>query len=180
MILSLSTCRGMHEAICSLLCTMTTMTARDAPETLQSLYDGAFDMVLGELQDISSDAGRQNASFSPSIPSRKACRGNTQSICDITMQRACSPKHFCCAPTDCHQIVRLMCAPGALPAGTTATVAFFQHACLAASADDAKVYAEASEEAKQTPPERIKRCSVSVHTIKVSLQAGMPAITFAP
>ena len=63
-----------------------------------------------------------------------------------------------------------MCTPGALPAGTTATVTCFQHACLAASAKDAKEYAEASAEAQQPRPQHIECCSMTVHTIQVRLQ----------
>ena len=139
--------RGAHPMVCDLLCSMTTMLARDQP--------GAYDLVFkGALQLASGDTHLQD-----DVPlGANPVLYNTWSRCNH--ENGTLSLH-----ADCHQVLRLMCVPGALPAGTAAHVACFQAACIAAAASDTAMHA-APAAGNAAAPQPLPHCTLALHTVQ--------------
>jgi hypothetical protein len=80
---------------------------------------------------------------------------------------------------DCHQVLRLMCIPGALPAGTAAHVACFQAACTAAAASDAATNpaTAAQPDSNAAAPESLSHCTLALRTVQHCEAALSAALT---
>jgi hypothetical protein len=133
--------------VCDLLCSMTTMLARDQP--------GAHDLVfMGALQLASGDTHLPD-----DVPlGANPVLYNAWSQCN--RENSTVFLH-----ADCHQVLRLMCVPGALPAGTAAHVACFQAACAAAAASDAATHA-APAAINAAAPQPLPHCTLALRTVQ--------------
>ena len=126
---------------------MTTMLARDQPGAHDLVFKGALQLASGESR-LPDDVPLGANPVLYNAWSECDCESTTLSL-----------------HADCHQVLRLMCVPGALPAGTAAHVACFQAACAAAAASDAAMHA-APAAGNAAVPQPLPHCTLALHTVQ--------------